>query len=124
MINWGFWELLAASGSAGAGFGFMFLVIRWLANFIAGRMDKKEEHLDAATKRLFDGMEQQIEGLRSECKDLRERVSEHGRELADCRRKHAESEAEVMQLKALLQGQGDARQIAQLIIADEKKRDA
>lgn len=114
---------LALGGSAGFGLGFSFLVVRWLATFIAGRMDKKEEQLDAGMQRLFSGMEQEIERLSGECKDLRARISEHGRELADCRRKHAESEAEVMQLKAMMQGHGDARQYAQLIVAAEKQGD-
>lgn len=114
MINWGLWELLAASGTAGAGFGFAFLVIRWLATFIAGRMDKKEDRLDRSTAALLDRLEGEIEALTK-------RVEKAEAALTECKEQHAESSARVLHLEAILQGQGDARQYAQLIIADEKK---
>lgn len=114
MINWGFWELVAASGSAGACFGFAFLTIRWLATFIAGRMDKKEDRLDRSTALLLDRLEGQVASLTK-------RVEKAEAALAECKEQHAESSARVLHLEAILQGQGDARQIAQLIIADEKK---
>jgi hypothetical protein len=40
--------------------------------------------------------------------------------LAECKRMHAESEADRMRLRAMLQGYGDARQVAQLKVAADK----
>jgi chromosome segregation ATPase len=105
---------VAAQG-AGMGFGFggAFLVVRWIATFIAGRWDKREEHLDGATQRLFDRMEKQIEGLAT-------RVQHAETSLAECERQHSESRAEVAELRATLQGYGQAREHAALIVAADR----
>lgn len=97
----------------GMSFGFSFLVVRWFASFIAGRMDKRQEHLDEATREL-------INGLRTDVKELREWRSRAEAELIECERKHSQSEAKVARLEATLAGFGDARQHAQLIVASEK----
>lgn len=119
-----FAQLAVAGGSAGGMFGLVFVFVRWTANFIAGRMDRREARLDAGMIGLIDGLKAEIARLSGECKDLRTAVAKHGDELTECRKKHAESEAEVMKLKAMLAGFGDARQHAQLIVSAEKKKDA
>lgn len=98
--------------------------ISWLFTFFTGRLDRKEAHLDESVRSLIEGLKAEIMRLTGECRDLRGLVERHGKELAECRRKHAESEAEVMQLKAMMQGYGDAREKAQLIMAAEKRKDA
>lgn len=124
-------QLVVASGSAGIGFSVGFVIIRWLANFIAGRIDRKEDRLEAGMKELVEGLEHRINSLTDSEQDLRRELAanreefrayqrETDEQLRECRRKHAESEAEVMQLRAMLQGYGDARQTAQLIMAAEK----
>lgn len=116
---------LAYTGMGGFGFGASFLVVRWFASFTAGRIDKKEADIDEATVRLITGLERrlneeienrrQTEGeMRSELRDVRE-------QLAECNRKHAESEAEVGRLRAQMQGFGEARDRAAVIVAAEKK---
>jgi chromosome segregation ATPase len=100
-----------ATGLSGAG-GVYFL--RWLMTFVAGRYDKREAHLDDATQRLFDRMEKQITGLTH-------RVERAEQELKHCHEQHAEARAEVMELRAMMQGYGDARQAAALIVAADKK---
>lgn len=104
---------LAYGGSAGFGLGFSFLVVRWFATFVAGRIDRKEANVDAGTQRLIDRLEKQVEALLT-------RMTHIDEDLAECKRRHAESEAEVMRLKAQMQGFGDARQHAALIVATEK----
>lgn len=103
-------------GSAGIGAGFGFFLVRWIAVFVAGRWDKKEAQLDAATKLLIEQLQQQVSGLL-------ERLCEIEKDLAACKRLHAESEAQRLRLEGLMQGLGDARQQAQLIIAEEKRRE-
>lgn len=107
-------EVALASGTAGGSFGLVFVTVRWLATFIAGRMDKRQDHLDEATRELIDG-------FRRDVADLRARVTSAETQLRECERKHSESEAKVMQLEAMLAGFGDARQHAALIVASEKK---
>lgn len=107
-------EVAMASGTAGGSFGLVFVAVRWFANFMAGRLDRRQDHIDIATKELIDG-------LRRDVSDLRERVTLTERQLRECERKHSESEARVMQLEAMAAGMGDARQHAALIVASEKK---
>jgi len=99
----------------GMSFGFSFLVVRWLAGFVAGRIDKKEDRLDTGLQSLLDDFRQEIDRMKAECVSLREG-------LAECERKHAESEEEVARLRGLMQGYGDAKQLAQLNVAADKAR--
>lgn len=103
-------------GSAGIGAGFGFFLVRWMAVFAAGRWDKKEAHLDAATQLLIRQLQEQVSGLL-------ERLSAIESDLAACKRLHAESEAQRLRLEGLMQGLGDARQQAALIVASEKAKD-
>ena len=106
-------ENVPAWFGAGSGLGAGFFALKWLFEFIGGRMDRRADALDAGTQRLLAGMENRLNAVT-------ERLDRVERELADCQRKHAESEAKALRLEAMLQGAGDARQHAQLIIAAEK----
>lgn len=101
-----------AWASFGVGAGGGFVAFKFFLEWIAGRMDKRSDAIDAGTQRLIDGLEKRLTAV-TERLDLVEK------ELADCKRRHAESEAEVLRLKAIMQGQGDARQHAQLIVSNE-----
>lgn len=112
-----------ASFGAGAGAGFVFL--KAMLEFFAGRMDKSRDSIDAATSRLIEGLErrldEEIKNRHQIERELREELKQIRFELADCKRLHAESEAERLRLAALIQGRGDARQTAALIVAAEKR---
>jgi len=116
---------LAYSGVGGFGLGFSFLVVRWLATFIAGRVDKKEEHIDTVTRELIEALQQQVNRLSQAERDLRAEFTSYRRDtderLQDCQRKHAESEAEVMRLKAIMQGRGDFNNEMQAATVAAKK---
>jgi len=114
-------ELLLATTSGGISIGVGLWLARaigrggsWLMVFVTGRQDKREEHLDAANQRLYERMEAQIKGLT-------QRVDATERELRHCTEQHAEARAEVMELRAMMQGMGGAREHAALIVASEKK---
>lgn len=109
-------ETVAASATGGFGIGVGFFFVRWVAIFVSGRWDKKEAQLDAGTQRLIDRLETQVQSLLGH-------VARIDEELAECRRLHSESEALRLQAEALLQGSGDARQLAALIVASEKNKD-
>ena len=119
-------------GSAGVGAGVGFFFVRWLAVFFAGRWDKKEEQIDAATRQIIETLRIENTRLseaekqtRAEMSVMREeftqRFNSFEEALRQCERRHAEGEAEIMRLKAVIQGAGDARQHASLIVAAEKK---
>lgn len=107
---------MVGGGSAGFGLGTVFVAVRWAANFIAGRLDKREARVDEGTHRLIDRLEKQYE-------TVLERLTHVESELAECTRKHAQTEAELMQLRGFQAGMGDARQHAQLIVSAEKAKE-
>lgn len=111
--NWP--EAIAPWASFGAGAGAGFVMLKWFLDWLGGRMDKRADAYERATQRLMEGLERRVEGLTNRL----ERVES---ELAECQRKHAISDAEVMRLKALLQGYGDARQKVAVEDASEKVR--
>lgn len=116
--------LATVANAAGLGFGAggAFFMVRWVAIFVAGRWDKKEAHLDAGTDRLIRGLEVQIDSLTNRITSLNTRLDHVESELSECKRLHAESEAERTRLNAVLQGMGDARQHAQLIVSAERAK--
>ena len=109
-------DTVVASLAGGFSFGLAFFFVRWLVIFMAGRWDKKEAQLNEATKLL-------IAQLTSEVTRLFERLGVVESDLAECKRKHAESEARWIRAEAAQAGMGDAAQHAQLIISAEKQAD-
>lgn len=103
-------EVAVSTVGMGSGLGFGFFAVRWLASFLAGRFDKREEQLDAATHDIIDQ-------LRNEVQRLAERLGAVEIELLECKKLHAEADDERRRLKAAMTGLGDAKQAAQLIIA-------
>lgn len=109
-------DTMGSSLTVGFGVGGGFFFVRWLMVFLAGRWDRKEQHLDDATKLLITQLQEQVASLIS-------RLTFIEKDLAECKRMHAESEATRLRLEATLQGLGDARQHAALIVASEKRKD-
>lgn len=116
-------EGLVYSTGGGFGFAFGFMVLKWGASFLASRQDAREAHLDAGQDKLHAGQDKLLEAVTKRLDKVTERLDTVEEELLECKRMHAESEADRLRLGALLQGMGDARQHAQLIIADEKQKE-
>lgn len=100
----------------GTGGGVGFFAIRWAATFLAGRYDKREAVLDSGTQLLIRQLQDQV-------KDLLERQARTDEALEECKHQHAEARREVMELRGMIQGRGDARQEAARIVAIEKLGD-
>ncbi len=114
---------LPAFFTIGAGGGAGFFGIKWFIEWLGGRVDKREESIerraagvDRAQAALNDRLEKRV------CL-LEKRLDRTEDELAECSRKHAESEAEVARLRAQIMGMGDARQVAQSIVAADRISD-
>ncbi|RIV79588.1 hypothetical protein [Pelagerythrobacter aerophilus] len=103
---------------AGGGVGFFF--VKWLFEFFGGRMDKQADRLDAGTNLLITQLQGQVTALLEREKHREERLRVVEDELAECKRRHAESDAEVHRLKAIMQGRGEMRERAAVIVAAEK----
>jgi chromosome segregation ATPase len=107
---------ISAIGSwaaAGSGAGAGFFIIKWLAEFVFGRFDKREAALDAGTDKLIKRLEERMASLTA-------RLDRVEGELIECRAAHAQCEAELTKLRGLVQGLGDAKQHAQLIVSAER----
>jgi len=101
---------------AGAGAAASFWFIRWLIEWFTGRFDKTTERLDGRMERLIDRLEREIS-------NLTKRLEHVEVELEECKKLHAQERAARLGLEAMVQGRGDARQTAALIVASEKAKD-
>lgn len=106
----GLLELLPTWFAVGAGGGGGFMAVKWLLEWISGRLDKREAAIDAATQNLIKGLETRLNSTEARLKEVEE-------SLRSCQRQHAESEARVLKLEALLQGQGEIKQLASAMVA-------
>ena len=106
-------SLIAASSTAGLCFAAGLRFFQWLLTFIAGRTDARTAHLDAATKALIDELRKELDRLKQRCEDAEERMRE-------CERQHAETAAELLGVKRLLQAQGDIRNRIQAGVTADK----
>ncbi len=95
-----------------------------LLRLLVGRLERREAHIDGATQRLIEGLEAQVTAMSVRLTEAVKRIDSVEGQLRDCERKHSESEAEVMRLKAQMTGFGEARDRAQVIIAAEKRKEA
>ncbi|WP_153039433.1 hypothetical protein [Sphingobium yanoikuyae] len=106
-------EQIGAVATLGASGGGGFFAVKWFAEWIAGRLDKREQRLDDSAAKLIAGLEQRIETLTARL-DTVERL------LADCQKQHAKAEAEVMKLTAIVESKGIINQKAQAIVAADR----
>lgn len=119
-------------GAFASGFGFAsaFLVfkavwsaIQWIATFKTAREDRREAYIDAGTQQLLAGLREEVDRLSGECTTLRSRVTATENDLHASREQHAECRKEVMELRGLIQGRGDARNDAARIVAADRVTD-
>lgn len=101
------WIGVGASGGAG------FFTMRWLLEWFSSRWDKRTGLIDVGTEKLIKHLEEQYERVLV-------RLSRVEDDLEECKRLHMEEKEEVSRLRGLFQGLGDARQVAALIVAQEK----
>jgi hypothetical protein len=106
---------LGAGAAAGGSFG----VIKWAAEFIATRVDKRAAALDQDTRFIIESLRKEVDRLATRVADLEASNAQMREDLADCHRKHGDAEARVQGLLAQQQARGDERQRAQLIVAAE-----
>ena len=98
-----------------------FFITKLVLDTFLGRIQHRESAVDAGTQRLIEGLERRLEQESTRYDDLDRRLEAFRVDLDECRKKHLEAESEVMRLKAMITGLGDARQHAQLIVSAEKK---
>src|SRR5688500_10834357 len=114
---------VAAWSAGGFSFAFGLVVFRSLASLLFGRLATKEAQVDAGNAQLYTDFRTEIDRLSDECVSLRGRADATEEELRHCRDEHAKCEARVKQLEATFQGYGDAKQIAQLQAAADRRKD-
>lgn len=88
-------------------------MVKWFAEWVAGRQDKREARLDATSDKLIASLETRLD-------TLTERLDAVERLLADCQKQHAKSEAEVLRLTAIVDAQGEIRQRAAAVVAADR----
>lgn len=108
-----------AGGSAGAG----YLLLKLLIEKIFNRIDQREAAAAATSERLDEATYKLIKTLEDRMEALTHRLDHVEGELVHCRAQHAQCEAELSRLRAVVQGLGDAKQQAANIIAAERLQD-
>lgn len=119
ILGW-FASLVGGGASLGAGFYF----IRWLVGLVFGRVDKREAAVDAGFDRLDKGTDKLITRMQEEIESLAGRLTKVEAELEHCREERIRDQEELARLRGLVQGMGEARESASLIIAAERAGDA
>lgn len=122
LTNWG-----AGGLSLGASFAVTLYVckqfgagVRWIIEYFTGRIDRREASVEEADKELDRRKDSLIDKMEGQLTSLLNRVTVAEAALAECIRKHAESDAKVLHLEALLLAKGEIKQQAALIIAADK----
>lgn len=110
-----------AVGGMGAGGG--FFAFKWLVEYIGGRMDKRADALDAGTQRLIENLQVQVNSLTERLVSTITRLDHVEKELDECREQHAEARGELAQIKGVMQGLGDVRGTAAMIVAADRLKD-
>jgi hypothetical protein len=100
---------LATGIPQGAGIGLAFLIVKWFADFVAKRIDRKEDRLDSATQRFIGQLTGQVETLLVRCSQ----IEEH----------HAHCLEELASLRGYVDGMGDARNDSAAIVARDRVAD-
>ncbi|WP_416463180.1 hypothetical protein [Sphingomonas sp. VDB2] len=108
-----YFEQIGAVATLGASGGGGFFAVKWFAEWMAGRLDKREARLDDAATKLISGLEHRIETLTN-------RLDAVETMLAECQKMHAKSDAEVMKLRAIVDGKGEIAQRAQQVVAADR----
>ncbi len=106
-------QSIGALAAAGGGIGGGFYAVKWAFEWVAGRMDKRADRVDASTDKLIARLEKQVEALT-------DRLDQVENELRDCTRKHAESDAKVLRLEAIIDGKGEIAQRAAMVAAADR----
>jgi hypothetical protein len=119
----GVFSAVALGSSMGAGATVAFVAIRWVTTLLFQRADHREAHADAGTQRLIEGLERRLDAESERGDRIEAEMKKLQVELRECERKHIESEQEVARLRGLMQGYGDAKQLAQLNAAADKARE-
>lgn len=96
---------------------------KWFLDWLGARVDRREQaaevvrkHLDEATGNIITTMSEQI-------KALVERQTHVDELLAECRDQHALAQQELASLRGLVQGYGEARQLAQTNLSADRLAD-
>lgn len=109
--------------SGGFGVGSSFVILRFLFNWVGGRVDKRETALEVASSLHAEANQKLIENLTNRLDVMNARVESVEHELAACHKRDLEKERRIAQLEGLAAGLGDARQQAQLIVSSERNKD-
>jgi len=116
-------EQVANVGALGGGAGIGFFIVKWVAEWLSGRMDKREARLDRIQDDLLKGLLKDVDRLKQEGAVMREQMASLQDQLIECKRQHAVAEGKIVELQGQLMVPGMARQQAQQIIAAQHAKE-
>lgn len=117
-------EWIAASLGGGASVGVGFYAVRYAINTLLGRVDKREAAVEAGFARLDEGTDKLFQRLQGEVNSLADRLGRVEAELEHCREERLRDQEELARLRGLVQGLGEVREQAAIIVAADRVGDA
>lgn len=113
-------EQMGAVATLGVSGGGGFYIAKWLVEKIFARWDKKEEMLDTATSVLVMQLKTQVEDLGKRLDAAYLQIGTLQEQLMDCKNNHAETGAELLKVRAMLELKGQVDQRAAQVVAADR----
>lgn len=113
-------EQMGAVATLGVSGGGGFYIAKWLVEKIFARWDKKEEMLDTATSVLVVQLKTQVEDLGKRLDAAYLQIGTLQEQLMDCKNNHAETGAELLKVRAMLELKGQVDQRAAQVVAADR----
>ncbi len=113
-------EQMGAVATLGVSGGGGFYIAKWLLEKIFARWDKKEEMLDQGTAVLVTQLKTQVEDLGRRLDNAYQQIGSLQEQLMECKNTHAETGAELLKVRAMLELKGQVDQRAQQVVSADR----
>lgn len=113
-------EQMGAVATLGVSGGGGFYIAKWLLEKIFARWDKKEEMIDHATSVLVVQLKTQVEDLGKRLDAAYTQIGSLQEQLMECKNTHAETGAELLKVRAMLELKGQVDQRAAQVVAADR----
>jgi hypothetical protein len=93
---------------------------KWFLEWLSGRIDRREQAAEVVRKHLDEATGNIITTMANQIKALTERQEHVDELLSECREQHARAQEELASLRGLVQGWGEAKQLAQVNLSADR----
>ncbi|BEV00060.1 hypothetical protein [Novosphingobium olei] len=95
-------RVLGGGAGLGAGLGGVFFALKWVFEFIGGRMDRRADRLDSDTRFIIENLREEVGRVAKRLSAAEIEIVDLKGQLAECQHEHAVARHERDHLKAVL----------------------